>query len=231
LLLELDELAAEIQGNQETPKGRLTVSVPVALGRMCLIDAFGEFMQKFPEISLEVTFDDRAVDLAEKGIDVVIRTGTLTDSANLIAQRIFTYQLMVCGTQDYFARYGKPEHPQELEEHNCLNFRNRDTGRTVPWFFSINSKVERFNANGKLVFDDGEAVARAAMVGIGISQMPSFMAAQAIQNGVLSEVLQPYRPDETPIWVAYLDRRFVSSRIRAFMEFMSSYGKILRSFL
>lgn len=101
LLVELDSLEAEIQGSQAAPRGRLTISAPVAFGQFCLVPILKAFTQKFPEITLDVSLDDRAVGLADQGIDVVLRTGQLSDSANLIARQLVTYPSVVCSSSTY----------------------------------------------------------------------------------------------------------------------------------
>lgn len=101
-----------------------------------------------------------------------------------------------------------------------MNFRNRATGRFYPWAFAIYGTVERYPVKGSVALDDADAGVRATIAGLGLSQMPSFLAAESIAQGLLQEVLLPYRPPEIPIWICYLDRRFVSPRIRVFVDFM-----------
>ncbi|MBD2248799.1 LysR family transcriptional regulator [Nostoc sp. FACHB-888] len=221
LLGELDALEAEIQGNRATPKGQLTVSVPPSFGRVCLVSIIKEFTQTFPEISLDILMDDRQVDLAKEAVDVVIRTGQLSDSANLIARQLFTYPLVVCGSPTYFKQHGRPQHPEQLQQHSCLNFRNRATGRIYPWSFTLEYKAEQYAVSGSVVFDNADAIVRSTIAGLGLSQMPGFLAAEAISSGNLVEVLNAYRPLEVPVWICYLDRRFVAPRIRSFVEFVA----------
>lgn len=229
LLIELDSLEAEIQGSRVTPRGRLTVSAPVAFGQFCLVPLLQAFTQQFPEITLDISLDDCTVDLADQGIDVVLRTGQLTGSANLIARQIVTYPLVVCGSPAYFYQHEQPESPEQLRRHTCLNFRNRATGRFYPWLFVVNNNVERYIGSGAVVFDNAGAILHSAIDGLGLSQMPGFLAAKAVSDGKLEEVLSDHRPPEIPVWICYLDRRLVSPRIRAFVEFMVSQTKLLKT--
>lgn len=223
LLVEFDALIAEVQGSQTVPQGRLTISVSPAFGRLCVVPLLKSFTQAYPEITLEITMDDRAVDMAAAGIDIVLRAGNLADSANLIASRLVTYSSGVCGAPSYFLKYGEPQHPDELSKYVCLSFRNRDTGRLYPWVFNDRREARTYAGNRVVVLDNADAVVRSAISGLGISQMPLFLAKEAIETGQLVEVLKPYRPPETSLWICYLDRRFVSHRIRAFVEFMMSH--------
>jgi DNA-binding transcriptional LysR family regulator len=123
--------------------------------------------------------------------------------------------------------YGNPQHPDQLQQHTCLNFRNRSTGRLYPWSFAIGDEVERYAVSGSVVFDNADAIVQSAIAGLGLSQMPTFLAAAALAEGDLQEVLQPYRPPEMPVWICYLDRRFVAPRIRVFVDFMASQKAVL----
>ena len=220
LLEEMDDLTQELQDSLGEPRGRLKISMSAAYGRMWGTKIIAQFLQVYPQISVELSLDDREVDLAAEGFDVVIRVGALADSANLIAISLFLDPLITCATPEYLERCGRPQHPDELKRHNCLNFRNRKTGRPMPWFFTIDEKVERRNFTGTLTIDDGEAVGQTAMLGIGISQMPDFMAVNALRQGILEEILVDYRPPFVPFTALYLDRRLVSPRIKAFVNFM-----------
>lgn len=225
ILGEMEVLTEELTEGLSEPRGRLKISMPAAYGRMCGVGLVAEFLQTYPKIFVDLSLDDRDVDLAAEGVDVAVRAGALADSANLIARRLFVDPLITCATPEYLDRFGRPQHPAELSNHNCLNFRNRKTGRHMPWFFTIDGNIERRSVEGGLTIDDGEAVGRTAMAGVGISQMPGFMAAEALHEGVLEEVLSEYRPPSVPFTALYLDRRLVSPRIQAFIDFMVKRGR------
>lgn len=226
LLEEMDTLTQELQDSLSEPRGQLKISMSAAYGRMWGTKILAQFLKAYPQLSVEVSLDDRDIDLAAEGVDVAIRVGALADSANLIARRLFLDPLITCATPEYLDRCGRPQYPSELEQHNCLNFRNRKTGRYMPWFFTIDKQFERRNFAGTLTTDDGEAVGQIAMLGIGISQMPGFMAINALQKGILEEVLADYRPPFVPFTALYLDRRLVSPCIQAFISFMVKQGGV-----
>ncbi len=227
LVEEMNTLTTELTENLREPQGRLKVSMASAYGRMWGTKLIPVFLQKYPRISVELSLDDRDVDLAEEGVDIALRFGSLADSANLIARRLFADPLITCATSVYLNQAGYPKHPDDLVNHNCLNFRNRKTGRSMPWIFTINGTVERRLVTGNLTIDDGEAVGRSAIAGVGISQMPSYMAAEALKQGQIVEVLCEYRPPNVPITALYLDRRFESPRIKAFIDFMVKQKDII----
>ena len=225
LLQEMTALTTELTESLSQPQGRLKISMGAAYGRIWGTRLMPAFLKQYPKISVELSLDDRDVDLAADGVDIALRIGSLPDSANLIARPLLTDPLITCATPAYLEQAGYPHHPDDLEHHNCLNFRNRKTGRPMPWFFTVNGEVERRLVSGNLTIDDGEAVGNSAIAGVGISQMPGYMAAEALEQGLLQEVLQDYRPPDVPITALYLERRLVSPRIRAFIDFMVKQKK------
>lgn len=222
VLAELKALTTDVSDSLAAPTGRLTVSVPVAFGRMWLIKRLAGFIHRYPGIALDLSLNDREIDLAADGIDVAIRAGALPDNVNLIAATIMIDQLRVCASPAYLDRFGEPEGLADLTRHRCLNFRNSRSGRIFPWIFSDGRALRRLDPEGSFTCDDGASVGAAAEAGMGLSQMPSFMAEAALDDGRLREVLAPYRPPPTPFTALYLDRRLVSSRIRAFIDYLTS---------
>ncbi|MGD1932356.1 MAG: LysR family transcriptional regulator [Leptolyngbyaceae cyanobacterium] len=220
LMQEMTALTTELIESLSQPQGRLKVSMGAAYGRIWGTRLMPAFLKQYPQIAVELSLNDHDVDLAAEGVDVALRIGSLPDRANLIARPLFTDPLITCATPTYLEQAGYPHYPDDLEHYNCLNFRNRKTGRPMPWFFTIDGQVERRQVKGNLTIDDGEAVGRSAIAGLGISQMPGYMAAAALEQGLLQEVLRDYRPPEVPITALYLERRLVSPRIRAFIDFM-----------
>lgn len=217
LLLEMDAVTAEVTDSTLAPRGQLRVSVPAAYGRMVLVPQLFEFSERYPDVQLELSLEDRDVDLAAEQADVAVRAGALPDSANLVARKLFDDPLITCAAPTYLDRQGPPETIEDLKGHNCLNFRNRRTGRPVPWLFAGDVRMP---VSGGLAVDDGEAVGRAAIAGVGISQMPGFMAREALEDGRLIEVLRSHRPPPVQFSALYLDRRLVSPRIRALIDFL-----------
>ena len=217
LLIEMDAITSEITDNMSNPRGLLRVSVPAAFGRMVVVPKIGEFLDQFPQVELELSLDDQEVDLAGQQIDIAIRTGSLIDNSNLIGRKLFEDALITCAAPAYLRKFGTPTCLNELKDHQCINFRNRRTGRSVPWFYQNGKRLE---FESKLIIDDGEAVGRAAVSGAGISQMPNFMAKRFLKSGKLIEILEEYRPPNVPFTAIYLDRRFLSPRIRVFLDFI-----------
>ncbi len=220
LLGELETLQAEMSRSSGEPRGRLSVSVPSALGRLSLVPMLSEFSQTYPEVNLDLSLEDPFAGVAKREVDVSIHLGSMADSANLVARKWFESPLIVCATTEYLDENGRPEHPDELATHTCVVYRNRSTGRPLDWGFRLKNGLEAWKPEARLVVDDPNAVAQAALTGAGLAQMPAYLFVDGLRERVLEEVLQSYRPPELPVYIAYLDRRFVSPRIRAFVDFL-----------
>ncbi|WP_299410414.1 LysR family transcriptional regulator [uncultured Roseobacter sp.] len=220
LLDEFRGLDEEISSNTSAPRGRLTVNAPAALARIWLSRILPIFHAKFPQVQVELVLDDKTVDLAAEAVDVVIRSGSLADSVNLVAKKLYEGRLYVCATPEYWGANGRPDHPEQLASHKCLNFRAAQTGRLFPWVFSVEGEARSMTFEGPLTTNDGETVARAAQAGLGVAQLPGYMAAAALRQGHLEKVLEEFAPPPTPMTALYLDRRLVSPKIRAFVDFL-----------
>ncbi len=217
LLIEIDALTAEIRDHRATPKGLLRISAPDAFARNVLAPVLNQFRSRYPDIQIDLSLEDRDVDLAGEQLDVAIRTGGLPDNATLVARKLYSDPLITCAAQGYLDTHGTPKNPQDLQQHNCLPFRNLRTGRTVPWLFAND---ERMVPAGQPTINDIEAVCQIAVSGAGIAQLPGHLAARFISTGQLQEILRLFRPPDVPVSAIYLNRRFVSPRIRSFIDFM-----------
>ncbi len=217
LLAELDALADEVVDSSAEPRGLLRISAPVTYARTVLAPCVAEFRRRFEEVQVDLLLDDRDVDLAAGQVDVAVRTGALPDNVNLVARRLFDDPLVSCAAPDYLGRYGEPMTPDDLRHHHCLSFRNPRTGRAAPWVFAGN---DRRRMPATITINDVEAVSHAASSGAGIAQLPGYLANRCIEAGRLREVLRAYRPPDVPFSALYLDRRFVSPRIRVFIDYL-----------
>ena len=220
LVDEVEALTAEVTDSRQVPRGRIVISAPAVFGRFWLTDKILDFMTHYPEVEVEVNFDDRLVDLAAEGIDLAVRLGTLSDSANLVVRKLFEDTVYTCAAPDYLAANGVPGTIEDLADHRCIHYRVRNTGRLFPFHFQQNNAVVRQAFTPTLVFNSVDAIRRASERGLGIAQLPSFLALDAIRSGRLTEVLPDLRMSTFPYSLVYLDRRLVSRRVRALVDFL-----------
>lgn len=218
-VLEDVEIAREsLSGRDAAPRGRLRLSVPRALGRLVLVPALPGFTARHPEVSLDVSFSDRKVNLVEEGIDLAVRVGELHDSS-LVARRIGGNQLVTLAAPSLLA--SRPiETLGDLALAPCVAFRGVTTGRERPWDFRVEGRPLVWHPRASVLFDDGEAMVAGAAAGLGVTQVPSYMADEALRAGALVEILVTSRPAPLPIQVIYPSQRNLPARTRAFVEFL-----------
>lgn len=224
ILEQLTEAENVVASGQATPRGRLRVDLPVTLGRVAIVPALPAFTQSYTELELDISFNDRLVDPIEEGVDVVVRIGEVPDS-RLIARRLGRQGLVTCAAPAYLERFGIPQHPHELRSHECLRYKHPSSGRHRLWRFRVAERDSEIAASGRFSFSDGEALVQAAVCGLGIVQVPDYMAQTQLQQGRLQPLLDAYRPPETPISVLWPSNRHLSPKVRAFVDFLLNITK------
>lgn len=226
ILAELDEATAAVSHLEESPRGVLHVNGPTAFGVRHVAPALPDFLARYPEVRVELTLTDNFVDLLEVGADVAVRVGELEDSS-LIARRLAPNRRVLCASPGYLARAGTPERPGDLAAHNCLVY-TRHHGN-VNWNLGGPDGLAEVRAGGNLRTNNTEAVHAAALGGLGIALLPSWLVGQEVQSGRLVEVLPGYRAApgalDTGIHALYPADRHLSTKVRAFVDFLvERYG-------
>lgn len=217
LFQDWTELEARVSGKSTRPAGLVKLSLPSAVGREFLVDYLVSYRLEFPEVDLDVSFQDGMVDLAEQGYDLVVRTGELAESANHIATKFFDFDVLLCASADYLQRSNPIRGFEDLPDHSCLRFRNTATGRVFPWW--VESRGIEVPAS--LVFDDGPSIARACELGAGLAMLPSWHSARLLRERRVVEVLpDDRRPFSTPAWLVYLNRQVLPARSKSLLEYL-----------
>lgn len=220
LLNELEETEAALNQATASAKGRLRVDVPTPVGRLVIIPALPDFFKKYPEIQLEIGCDDRPIDLLEEGVDCVIRIGNLLDSS-LVARRVGTMQFTLVASPDYLKTYGTPQIPDDLQRHQAVHFFSSKTGKVRNFILEQEGAEQEIPTIRKLAINNGDAIVSAALAGIGICQLPSFMVQGYLTEGKLEKVLGDYGAGSLPINALYPQNRHLSSKVRAFIEWVA----------
>jgi LysR family transcriptional regulator for bpeEF and oprC len=220
-LAEIEEAELVLKEAQLTPSGNLRVDLPVSFGRIKMVPLFGPFQAQYPDVRLSVTFTDRYIDLIEEGVDICVRFGDLQDST-LVARRLTSTQLRVVGSPDYLAKHGRPKSPDDLARHNCLAFTSRDTRLTRLWRFDPGDDETTLTPKGTMSFTDGASIFEAACAGYGLAQLHEYYLDTEIARGQLLPVLEKFKPKADPIWLVYPQTQHLTSKVRAFVDFMAA---------
>ncbi len=220
LLDDLRDIDGMLAAQRAAPIGRVRVTLPATLGRMLVVPNLGEFVAEYPGIDIEIGLDDRKVDLVEGGYDLAVRTGVLDDSG-LFARKLAQHRFLLCASPEYLAACGTPSSLEELWQHKVIRFRYPTTGMLERWSFDGVAFDREIPAG--LVFNDGEAVARAAMAGLGIAQLPDYAVADEVAAERLVPLLTDLRCVRGDLWLVRASQRAEAPRVKAFATFLENF--------
>jgi DNA-binding transcriptional LysR family regulator len=214
ILAEL-EAAEEVVAEAVTQvAGPVRLSAPLSFGVLHLAPALAEFARDHPRVELDISFDDRPVDLIGGGFDLAVRIGSLPDSS-LVARRIAPVRKVPVASPAYLAASGRPEHPRDLGRHDILLYANEQ------WRFRVGGRWEHVRGKPRLRADNGEMLRSAAEAGLGICILPSFIAAPAFEAGTLEPLLRDFPLEEGGLHVVMPPGRAVTARVRALSDFLA----------
>lgn len=221
LLGELDALDARLSQGATRPAGRLRVTAPVSFGQRFLGAAVTEFHRQHPDIDIELSLNDRRVDLVEEGYDLALRITRMGDSS-LIARKLVSVSDVVCVAPSYLERRGTPQRPEDLTIHNCLIYTLTDQAGS--WGFRDAGGAEsRVRVQGSLRANNGDLLLDAAINGLGITLQPRFLLTDALARGQLVQILTEYRWMDLDLYAVYPVRRYVPGKVRVFVDFLQAF--------
>ena len=219
LLAGLDEAAAEPAGTTAAVRGRLRLNADPSFARLILAPRLPDFLARYPALSLEIIVRDRLGDLVAEGFDVAVRFGE-PEPSRLIARKLLETRIVACAAPAYLARRGTPRHPRDLENHECLMFRDPATGRPFDWEFHKGREIVEVKTEGRLVFNDLPTKLVACIAGLGITQAVEFGLEDFVARGELVQVLPDWAEERYPLYAYYLSRHLPPAKVRAFLDFV-----------
>jgi DNA-binding transcriptional LysR family regulator len=215
VLGEIDALEASLREDLAAPRGALRVTAPPGFASHYLDVMTKDFIERYPEVTIDLDLTHRMVDLVEENIDVAIRITEPRDST-LVARRIAPVSIVAVASPSYLGRRGTPKTPADLRDHDCLVDTNfRDQAR---WHFRKGQKTETIAVRGSLRVNDPDAICELASSGLGIALVPDFVARKALQDGTLCEVLPGMVGMRWSILAVYPRRRYLPVRVRAYLD-------------
>jgi len=219
ILADLDDAEREI-ADQGAPRGRLRVSAALAHGRQCIVPLLGEFAALYPHILVDISLTDAIADIHGGQADVAIRFGVLADSP-LTALRVGQTGRTIVASPEYLARRGTPQVPEDLHNHNCLNFNFR---RTEPvWPFRKEGRDYALTVHGNIEANNGETLGQLAIAGVGITRVGNFSVAGDLAAGRLVPLLEAFNPgDVEQIHAVFVGGANMPARVRVFVDFIAS---------
>jgi DNA-binding transcriptional LysR family regulator len=214
---EAEDAVAALQGD---PVGHLKVSAPMSFGQLHVAPAIPEFLRLHSGITLELSMDDRFVDLVDSGMDLALRAGSLPDSA-LIARKLAPIHSVIVAAPAYLDRAGAPLHPQDLMDHDCLHYAySRDP---LEWKFIGDDGEIAVRTKGRFRVNNSEALCTTLVAGLGIGRLPTFIAGAHLAAGRLQRVLPNFLMPEQALYAVFPERQHVPAKVRAFVEYFANY--------
>ena len=217
IVAEAEEAELAVTRLHEVPRGTLRVDAPVSFGLQYLAPVLPTFMARHPELHVDLTFNDRIVDLVAEGYDLAVRIGRLPDST-LVARKLAESRSLVCAAPQYWEKHGRPERPADLAAHNCFGYSYLATRNE--WRFRGPDGPVPVRVSGSLTANNGDALREAAVAGLGVALIPVFMACDDFRAGRLEPVLRDFAPDLAGIHAVYPHNRHLSAKVRAFVDFL-----------
>jgi DNA-binding transcriptional LysR family regulator len=217
ILSQIEETEAQVSRLHDEPKGTLKINAPMSFGMRYLGKAVSDFMRRYDDLKVELALTDRFIDPLEEGADVTLRIGTMVDSS-LILRRIAPARLVLAASQEYLARYGVPQSPSELVNHRCLSYGH--TTSMQRWHLTEDGRPVSVSIGACLSSNNGDVLRDAAMAGIGIVHLPTFIVGDDIAAGRLQIVLPHNRAPELTIHALYAPNRYLAAKTRVFIDFL-----------
>jgi LysR family transcriptional regulator for bpeEF and oprC len=220
-LANLEQAESEVAEARGVPRGRLRVDVPVSIGRMLIVPALPRFIQQNPELTVQMSMNDRVLDLVQEGIDAALRVGTLSDSS-LIARRVGSLRGITCASPEFIERVGMPQTPADLKPTDCIALFRLGTTQIREWVFRKEGVDHSITPAAALSFSDAESAVAAAVSGAGFVRVLNFVAEAQIAAGLLQPVLEDWNEGASwPVSVVYPQHRQPTAKVRAFIDFIA----------
>lgn len=220
-LAELEAAEECLESNRKAPAGKLRVTAPVLFGRHCVAPTLLALGERHRDLQLEVSLNDRVVDLVEEGFDLAVRVGPLPDSSNLVARRLGMQRMGICASPEYLARHGRPSNASEWNSH--LRIAYLSAGRAVPWrVFGTDGEEFVPQVKIRLGFDDLQAIADAAIAGAGLAWLPCWMMSPEVKAGRLEVVVSGDQMPGTEIHAVWPRATHLPMKVRVAVDALVS---------
>lgn len=219
ILAQVQSAEIDARDMRARPRGRLRISASIIYATYRLAPAMKDYLERHPDVHVELSLNDRMVDLAEGGFDAAIRIGALPDS-NLVARPLAASPRIACAAPEYLSKHGTPTNPADLKNHNCLAF-GYDNGHDREWRFKLADGTQQtVQVPGRLDIGSGQALRQAALTGLGVIFLPEMMLEEDIAAGRLVRLFPDLPTPTFPVHIVYLPERKLTAKLASFVDFV-----------
>lgn len=218
-LADIKEAKDEVSRLQSEPRGTLRINAPMSFGILHIAPALPEFLKLYPDVTVDMNLEDKKVNVIGGGFDISVRISELPDSS-LVARRLAPCRHTIVATPAYLERYGTPRKPEDLLDHNIITYRYQES--SLEWHFKApDNKLTHVSVSGSMKMNNSLAIREALLGGAGITRTPTFVIGRDIQEGRLVKLFRDYEIFEMTIFLVYPQKRYLSPKVRAFIDFMA----------
>ena len=218
IVLELEQCEQELKQTNDLPCGQIKVNLPVSYGRLYVMPLLQGFTQLYPDITLEISFNDSYVDILEQGIDLTIRTGKLDDQ-RLVARMLSPIDFILCASPAYIAANGLPTCAAEYSQHSWVRFKYSQSGRLMPITVDESGGVKSYDPGCQFIVNDGEALAELCAQGLGLTQLPHFIARDWLKTKRIVPISPFFRSSEG-VYCIYPKREFLPNKVKVLIDYL-----------
>jgi DNA-binding transcriptional LysR family regulator len=218
-LAEIGEARLEAANRRAEPSGLLRIAAPVLFGSTYVVPTIADFIARYPRIEADLKVSDRPVDVVGDGFDLAVRIRDLPDSS-LKARRLGELRTVVYGAPGYFERHGRPDHPDDLARHRCVQ-RSINESETETWPFQVDGRIRTVRISGCFRTDNTTAAQAAVRHGLGIGRGPFWQIRDLLDRGALEIVLEPFEPPRIPIQAVVPPSPMTPAKTRLFVDLLA----------
>lgn len=222
LMAELEECISDASQGAARVRGKLRVNVDPFFSKLMLGPRLGAFLEAHPDLQLELITRDDLGDPIADGFDLALRFGH-PQAAALVARKMMETRIVTVAAPSYLARHGAPGKPEDLEQHQCIHFRDPVTGKPFPWEFHSGRKRKVVTANGALTVNDGGTLYGACLAGFGIAQVMDFTVEEMLASGQLVNLFPSWSDERFPLYCYYPSRKQLPAKSRAFIDYLAGF--------
>lgn len=221
ILTTVESAENAITSGKDIISGRLRLSLPVLFGRRCVAPVLFDLARQYPLLRFEVSFTDRPVDLVAEGYDLVVRNAGLPDTTNLAARRIAGQRMTVCASPSYLEKHGTPETIDDIASHQAILY--GQNGNIRSWLFPNKKRgFDTAKTASRVIFDDLETVADAAVYGMGVAWLPCWLIRNQVEAGTLKRLLRDVEPMIFDTHAVWPKQPYMPGRIRVLIDALAA---------